>query len=130
MLHLCGNELISVILPNSLISIGDWAFNACEELMSVIIGNSVTSIGNYAFDHCFKLTSITIPLSVTSIGYNAFADCINLTSIVFETSNGWWYTSDSSATSGTNISSSDLSEPTIAAEYLTSTYDNYYWKRS
>ena len=124
------SSLLGLVLPNSVKSIGDGAFWACEELMDVIIGNSVTSIGNNAFDHCFKLTSITIPLSVTSIGYNAFADCINLTSVVFETSNGWWYTSDSSATSGTNLSSNDLSDPAIAAEYLESTYCKYYWKRS
>lgn len=46
-----------------------------------IIPNSVTSIGDYAFDYCNGLTGITIPQSVTSVGSSAFADCLGLTSI-------------------------------------------------
>lgn len=52
-------------------AIGEWAFSDCKGLTSVTIPNSVTSIGNYAF-HYSDLTSITIPESVTSIGEYAF----------------------------------------------------------
>ena len=45
------------------------------------IPDSVTSIGDYAFDGCDSLTSITIPDNVTSIGYGAFEDCTGLESI-------------------------------------------------
>ena len=45
------------------------------------IPNSVTSIGKYAFHHCGGLTSITIPSNVTSIGKMAFYGCKYLTSI-------------------------------------------------
>ena len=45
------------------------------EITNLIIPNSVTSIGNYAFDGCSGLTSVTIPNSVTSIGNGAFYDC-------------------------------------------------------
>ena len=48
---------------------------------STIIPNSVTTIGDYAFYGCSSLTSITIPNSVTSIGWAAFAGCSSLTSI-------------------------------------------------
>ena len=44
-------------------------------LTSVTIPNSVTSIGDYAFSWCSGLTSFTIPNSVTSIGREAFRSC-------------------------------------------------------
>ena len=50
-------------------------------LTSVTIPNSVTSIGNYAFRDCSGLTSVTIGNSVTSIGNSAFYGCSGLTRI-------------------------------------------------
>ncbi|MCR5149874.1 MAG: leucine-rich repeat protein, partial [Clostridiales bacterium] len=47
-------------------------------LTSVNIPNSVTSIGNYAFSNCTGLVSINIPNSVTSIGNNAFFNVLNV----------------------------------------------------
>ena len=71
----------SVIIPDSVTSIGDWTFSIFTGLTSVIIPASVTSIGSYAFSYCTSLTSITIPASVTSIGSYAFRNCTGLTSI-------------------------------------------------
>ena len=53
----------------------------CWYLTSITIPNSVTSIGTYAFSNCWYLTSITIPDSVTSIGKSAFYKCSSLTTI-------------------------------------------------
>ena len=49
---------------------------------NTIIPNSVTSIGDYAFTDCSGLTSVTIGNSVTSIGYDAFRGCSGLTKLV------------------------------------------------
>ena len=70
-----------VVIPDSVTSIGDWAFENCRSLTSVTIPNSVTSIGYGAFKNCTGLTSITIPDSITSIGERAFENCRHLTSI-------------------------------------------------
>ena len=69
------------VMPNSVTSIGDYAFRSCENLTSITIPDSVTSIGNYAFERCESLTSVTIPDSVTSIYSSAFENCTSLTSI-------------------------------------------------
>ena len=75
------DSLTSLTIPNSVTSIGDYAFYDCNSLISLTIGNSVTSIGDYTFYGCNSLTSLTIPNSVTSIGDYAFCDCDSLTSL-------------------------------------------------
>ena len=67
-----NNKLIEVVIPNSVIIIGDNAFRN-NFLTSVIIPDSVTAIGDGAFFNN-QLTNIVIPDSVTKIGINAFSD--------------------------------------------------------
>ena len=74
-------SLTSIVIPNGVTSIGSSAFTYCSGLTSCTIGSSVTSVGSYAFYRCDNLTSITIPDSVTSIGSSAFYYCESLTSV-------------------------------------------------
>ena len=121
--------LTSVEIPESITSIGNATFYMCTSLASIEIPSSITSIGNAAFESCTGLTNIEIPSSVTSIGNAAFYGCSNLQTATFITSTGWFVASSESATSGTNISSADLSNTSTAATYLKTTYYNNYWKR-
>ena len=57
------------------------------KLPAITLPNSVTSIGRYAFQGCHGLTSITIPHSVTSIGESAFSSCYGLTSVIWNAEN-------------------------------------------
>ena len=82
----CCKSLQSIVIPNSVTSIGDWAFVGCKSLKTIVIPESVTSIGVFAFENCKSLQSIGIPNSVTSIGDGAFGGCDSLQSIVIPNS--------------------------------------------
>ena len=66
-------SLASVVIPDSVVSIGDYAF-AYAEMTSVVIPDSVLSIGEHAFGLNIRMTSVTIGNSVTSIGNEAFKE--------------------------------------------------------
>ena len=74
--------LFKIIIPNSVTSIGDLAFMDSNALSHIVISNSVTSIGDGTFYGCNSLTNIAIPDSVTSIGDIAFSGCRSLSNIV------------------------------------------------
>ena len=76
-----GKKETSYIIPDSVTSIADYAFDNCTRLTSITIPEGVTIIGRSAFDNCIRLTSIAIPNGVTSIAYGAFNECRSLTNI-------------------------------------------------
>ena len=73
--------LTKVSIPNSVKTIGNWAFYRCTGLTTVTIGNSVTSIGNRAFYSCTSLTEVSIPNSVKTIEFRAFEGCTGLKTV-------------------------------------------------
>ena len=75
-------SLKSLVLPDSVSSIGDWAFWNCRSLTDIVIPDSVNSIGDRVFSGCCSLKSLVIPDSVSSIGERAFEDCTSLSSLV------------------------------------------------
>ena len=76
----CDN-LTSITIPGNVESIGERAFYNCDNLTDVTLQDGVKSIGDAAFIWCNNLTNIVLPNSITSIGDWAFKDCTSLTSI-------------------------------------------------
>ena len=75
-------EIENLIIEFGVTSIGENAFNGCNNLSYLSIANSVTKISTEAFRNCSKLASVTIPSSVTNIYSNAFNGCSNLHNII------------------------------------------------
>ena len=73
----------NLILPNTLITIGEEMFYQ-SKLKTVVIPANATTIGNSAFEQCASLISIDIPANVETIGTAAFKGCSSLTTVTFE----------------------------------------------
>ena len=81
-----ATQLVSVEIPDSVVSIGERAFTACVDLGRVTIPDSVVSIGANAFSGCTKLADLHIGSSVATVGDEAFSSCLSLESIDFPNS--------------------------------------------
>lgn len=73
-----GYELTSVVIPEGVTVIGDFAFQYCSKLSSVVIPKGVTVIGRGAFDSCYSLTEIILPEDLKQVEMQAFANCESL----------------------------------------------------
>lgn len=71
----CTN-LKSVILPEWVTTIGNYAFSGCTSLKDTAFLKDVKSIGDFAFQNAGL--SGNLVLNATSIGYKAFINCVNL----------------------------------------------------
>jgi hypothetical protein len=85
-LYLNGTEVKELVIPETVTSIGKYAFCKYTDLNLLTIPNSVKSIGESAFYGCTGLTGVTIPNSVTEIGDCAFQSCTGLTGVTISNS--------------------------------------------
>ena len=70
-----------VTFPETLKSIGSYAFYKTNIFSDVVIPESVTNIGEYAFAECRGLLSIKLPSVIKEIPANAFMNCFSLTTV-------------------------------------------------
>lgn len=68
-------RLSSIVIPDTVTSVGTYSFFGCSSLTSIDFGKGLKTIGNAVFYYCSSLTYIVIPNSVVSIGINAFHTC-------------------------------------------------------
>lgn len=76
-----GTGLKTVTLPESVTSIGSWAFANCAKLEQVHFPANLTSIGLSAFENCTALTAVTLPKRLTELGSAVFENCSALKSV-------------------------------------------------
>ena len=111
-------SVTSIVIEEGVTSVGDYAFENCDNLTSITIPGNVESIGESAFYNCDNLTDVTLQDGVKSIGDATFIWCNNLTNIVFPnsiTSIGDWAFKDCTSLTSIKIPSS-----------VTSIHDPFY----
>lgn len=74
-------NLQSIVIPDSVVNIGEEAFYICPKLKHVKLPSSLLYIDKNAFNYCKSLETIEIPSGAIHIGRHAFYDCVNLKSI-------------------------------------------------
>lgn len=74
-------NLKTIVMPDSLESIGDSCFENCSEMKTVVINGNIFLIGDNTFNGCEKLKEIYISDSVKDIGRNSFAGCESLETV-------------------------------------------------
>lgn len=77
-----GSQITDIVMPDSVVSIGDEAFLGCWKLSSVKLSQNLTDIGEYAFSKCTSLTRIELPDSLRVIKRSVFEGCGNLVKVV------------------------------------------------
>lgn len=107
--------------------VGYSLLNSVQTLVTLVIPDTVTEISDYAFYFCDKLTTVTIGNGVNFIGKSAFSSCSKLTSATFADTDGWYVTTTKGATSGTAITSANMGNVSTAATNIRKTYASYYW---
>lgn len=128
-------SLTSIVIPATVTSIGEEAFAGCKELKTVSFPVNLETIEKGAFSGCEALNSIYIPddSHLKTIGENAFGTFIlgddvlkcGLAYAYFANNTEGWTVPESTA-----IPASDLTDPSLAALRLTTTYVDKQWTRS
>ena len=116
-LYLGNNLITSLIIPNGVTKIKNYAFYGCTSITSVSLSNSMISLGGYCFRKCTNLATITIPDTITTMGSGAFTDCSALTGVyLWSPTNAGVY---NIMTSWANIDfSTYTSNPLVFAKHL------------
>ena len=74
----CFNLSGSIVIPNSVTSIGASAFDNCQRIEELILPTGITEINDYSFVGCLALRELIIPEGVTELGNYAFDACYSL----------------------------------------------------
>ncbi len=81
-----ASGLASVVIPNTIMDIGNEAFSYCSNLQSITFNDSLTSIPSAVCSFCPRLRNVTMGDAITSIGGHAFANCDSLETLIIPAS--------------------------------------------
>lgn len=126
----------SVIIPNSVKEIGNYAFYECNSITNIVLPSSLETIGEGVFCGC-NLSEFIIPKNVEKLGYD-FIDPYTATKIIFKDTNGWQkryfsslqkkYYGDWEDVDSYIIADSDAFKNLMKTKYTDSDGNNYYYQ--
>ena len=76
-----GRNARKVVLSEGITSIGEYAFNHCQNLKEIVLPASLQTIGAYAFNSCQSLEKLALPEGLQTIDAHAFEKCRNLVDV-------------------------------------------------
>ncbi len=74
----------NILIGSGVTAVPEDAFSGCADLVAVVLPDTVVSIGNRAFANAFSLGEITLPPGLQGIGDSAFMNCGNLGKVVMQ----------------------------------------------
>ena len=75
-LSLNGNNIKSLMIPETVSNIKAYSFTGCVDLTNVEFHVGVTSVGRYAFAECYNISEVTLPIELVDIGEEAFDESV------------------------------------------------------
>lgn len=73
-----GSGITSMVLPDTVISVGDMAFYQCDSLTTLTLNEGLQFIGSRIIDRCPNLDSLSVPKSISSIEVDSLSNYSNL----------------------------------------------------
>ena len=102
-----GTGLTSITIPEGITSIGQTAFNDCDQLTEVVLPNTVTTVGKMAFSDCAKLQKVVFGASFTKFvsPNNDYETFLSTSSIkyIYLPDNEYQFVANNGATAAKNI---------------------------
>ncbi len=89
-----GKTQTSYVVPDSVTSIGNYAFYECDFLTSVTFLDNVTNIGDGIFGYCDSITTVNISSGLTHMGFAPFMGCVGLTAVNVDDKNQYYCSQD------------------------------------
>ena len=144
-----SNALKEINIPDDTVSLGESAFRDCLKLERVKIGLGLTEIKSHTFAGCCALISVKLHDDIKTVGESAFRDCLELSEVwlgygldsigtsaflgcerlkyVYFTNFESWNVEEAN---GISFKKHDLTDPALAADYLSISFANGAWKRA
>lgn len=91
-----GFDFTTIVLPNSITNIGEYAFAECRKLETITFGDNLLLIGNKAFSNDSNISSIFVPETTRTLYSTAFDGCMKLVDIRVDEENDVFSSRDES----------------------------------